>query len=56
MAMDKLLDREVHPFLQSSMDACWYQIRDVRNLPLMAMKNVANSNIHNQRKSIIKYS
>lgn len=55
MAMDKLLDREVHPFLQSPMDACWYQIRDVRNLPLMAMKNVANNNIHNQRKLIIKY-
>jgi len=50
LAMDKLLDREVHPFLQSAMDACWYQIRDLRNLPLLAMKNVANSNINNQRK------
>ncbi|XP_025198718.1 zinc finger SWIM domain-containing protein 8-like [Melanaphis sacchari] len=48
LAMDKLLDREVHPFLQSAMDACWYQIRDPRNLPLLAMKNVANCNIHNQ--------
>lgn len=52
LAMDKLLDREVHPFLQSAMDSCWYQIRDPRNLPLIAMKNVANSNIHNQRKYI----
>lgn len=50
MAMDKLLDRDVHPFLQSAMDACWYNIRDNRNYPLIAMKNVANSNILNQRK------
>ncbi|XP_050525577.1 zinc finger SWIM domain-containing protein 8 homolog [Daktulosphaira vitifoliae] len=45
MAMDKLLDREVHPFLKSAMDACWYQIRDSRNVPLMAMRNVANGNM-----------
>ncbi|VVC41169.1 Hypothetical protein CINCED_3A020249 [Cinara cedri] len=44
MAMDKLLDREVHPFLQSAMDACWYNIRDPRNLPLVIMKDVASSN------------
>lgn len=50
MAMDKLLDREVHPILQAPMDACWYQIRDPRNLPLMAMKNVANSNMNTQCK------
>lgn len=54
MAMDKLLDREVHPFFQSAMDACWYQIRDPRNLPLMTMKTVANNNILNQRKFELK--
>jgi len=48
MAMDKLLDREVHPFFQSAMDACWYQIRDPRNLPLTTMKTVANNNILSQ--------
>lgn len=50
MAMDKLLDREVHPILQAPMDACWYQIRDPRNLPLIAMKNVANKNMSTQSK------
>lgn len=50
MAMDKLLDREVHPILQAPMDSCWYQIRDPRNLPLMAMKHVANSNMNTQCK------
>lgn len=54
MAMDKLLDREVHPFVQSAMDVCWYQIRDPRNLPLIAMKNVATSNSLNQCKYILK--
>lgn len=53
MAMDKLLDREVHPFLSSAMDGCWYQIRDPRNLPLMTMKNVATNNILTQRKYIL---
>jgi len=48
LAMDKLLDREVHPILKAPMDACWYQIRDPRNLPLMAMKDVANNNKNNQ--------
>lgn len=54
MAMDKILDREVHPILQAPMDACWYQIRDPRNLPLLAMKNVANSNMNNQGMYILK--
>ncbi|XP_050442654.1 zinc finger SWIM domain-containing protein 8 homolog isoform X2 [Adelges cooleyi] len=44
-AMDKLLDREVHPFMKSAMDACWYQIRDSRTIPIMAMKNIASSNL-----------
>lgn len=56
MAMDKLLDREVHPIIQSAMDVCWYQIRDPRNLPLMAMKSVANTNALNQRKYIFKFN
>lgn len=54
MAMDKLLDREVHPFFQSAMDACWYQIRDPRNLPLTTMKTVANNNTLNKRKFILR--
>lgn len=48
MAMDKLMDREVHPYLKSAMDPCWYQIRDPRTVPYSAMKKVANSNLQSQ--------
>lgn len=50
LVMDKLLDRDIYPFLQSAMDACWYKTCNAGNIPLVAMLNVANSNIHNKRK------
>lgn len=53
MAMDKLMDREVHPYLKTAMDPCWYQIRDARAIPYAAMKKVANSNL-NQRMYLKK--